>query len=108
MAKKKSKKIVDVKAAAANDNSVVELPTPEPITADQLATGVSARTAAIRRSRDEQVNKAVLTRIGGAECPRFYPMTWLQRDAFMAQNTEAAKIVKARYEAHLASIKRRV
>jgi hypothetical protein len=32
-------------------------------------------------------------------------MTWMQRDSFMAQDTPEAKIVRERYEAHLASIK---
>jgi hypothetical protein len=105
MAKKSRKaRTKDVKAAAANDDTI-ELPKPEPVTAEQIATGASARTAAIRRSQAGKFNKAVLSVIGGKECPRFFPMTWIQRDSFMAQDTEAAKIVRERYEAHLASIK---
>jgi hypothetical protein len=75
---KKSRKArtKDVKAAAANDlQPVVELPEPEPVTAEEIATGVNARTAAIRRSQAGKFNKAVLSVIGGKECPRFYPMT---------------------------------
>ena len=102
--KKKSRKVTDVKKAAAID---IEIPKPEPVTAEQMATGtvLSARTAAIRRSQAGKFNKVVLTVIGGAECPRFYPMTWAERDKFMAGNTEAAKIVKARYEQHMKTIK---
>ena len=101
MAKKK-KKIVDVKAAAANDDTI-EIPRPEPVTAEQIATGVSPRTAAIRRSQAGKFNKVVLTVIGGAECPRFYPMTWAERDAYMAKPENT--VVRERYEAHLASVK---
>jgi len=94
MAKKSKnrKRITDVKAAAAHDDQPVEQ-TPAPIipaevpqarvTAEQIATGtvVSARTAAIRRSQAGKFNKGNLTVIGGAECPRFYPMTWVEHDS---------------------------
>ena len=95
----------DVKAAAANDIQPVEIPKPEPVTAEQMATGtvLSARTAAIRRSQAGKFNKVVLTVIGGAECPRFYPMTWAERDAYMAKPENT--VVRERYEAHLASVK---
>jgi hypothetical protein len=63
---------------------------------------LSARTAAIRRSTEGKFNKVILTQIGGAECPRFYPMTWKERDAFMAKPENAA--VRDRYEKHLASV----
>jgi hypothetical protein len=102
MAKKK-KKIVNVKAAAAND--VIEVPKPEPVTAEQMATGtvLSAHTAAIRRSQAGKFNKVVLTVIGGAECPRFYPMTWAERDAYMAKPENT--VVRERYEQHLVTVK---
>jgi hypothetical protein len=109
---------IDVKSAAANDNTElaanqeviaapVELPKREPVTAEQIATGtvVSARTAAIRRSQAGKFNKAVLSVIGGKEAPKFYPWTWEQRDKFMAGDTVEAKVVKARYQAHMASVK---
>jgi hypothetical protein len=64
---------------------------------------VSARAAAIRRSTEGKFNKQVLSAIGGKECPRFYPMTWQERDAFMAKPENA--VVRERYEAHLASVK---
>jgi hypothetical protein len=104
--RKSSKKAVDTKMAAANDTTI-EIPKPEPVTAEQIAMGTapSARTAAIMRSRLGKFNKQNLTVIGGAECPRFYPMTWAERDRFMAQDTEAAKIVKERYQKHMANIK---
>ena len=101
--KKSRKHTKDVKAAAAPD--VIEVPKPEPVTAEQMATGtvLSARTAAIRRSQAGKFNKVVLTVIGGAECPRFYPMTWAERDAYMAKPENT--VVRERYEAHLASVK---
>ena len=107
MKKISKKRTTDVKAAAANDIQPVEIPNPEPVTAEQMATGtvLSARTAAIRRSQAGKFNKVVLTVIGGAECPRFYPMTWAERDKFMASGTPEALAVKARYEAHLATVK---
>ena len=111
---RKSRKAVDTKMAAANDQSVapeatpaapIELPKPEPVTANQIATGVSARTAAIRRSQAGKFNKVVLTQIGGKEAPKFYPRTWQQRDAFMSQDTPEAKAVKARYDLHMKGVK---
>jgi hypothetical protein len=83
---------------------VVEISKPEPVTAEQMATGtvLSARTAAIRRSQAGKFNKVVLTVIGGAECPRFYPMTWAERDAYMAKPENT--VVRERYEKHLASV----
>ena len=101
--KKSRKHTKDVKTAAAND--VIEVPKPEPVTTEQMATGivVSARTAAIRRSQAGKFNKVVLTVIGGAECPRFYPMTWAERDAYMAKPENA--VVRERYEKHLVTVK---
>lgn len=72
---------------------------------EKLPVVVTARAAAIRRSTEGKFNKVVLSQIGGAECPRFYPMTWVERDKFMAGDSEAAKIVKARYEAHMKLVK---
>lgn len=111
--RKSSKKVVDVKAAQANDKSIER---PTPLTPEQIITNdekaatpapaapVSARTAAIRRSQAGKFNKVVLTQIGGAEAPKFYPWTWEQRDKFMASGTPEAEAVKARYRAHLATI----
>src|SRR5258708_32728306 len=67
----KRNRVVDVKAAAANDTSIVERLSPEQIIAnDEKApvapdAPVSARTAAIRRSQAGKFNKVVLTQIGG-------------------------------------------
>jgi len=41
----------------------------------------------------------VFNKIGGKECPRFAPMTWKERDVFMAKPEN--KAVRQRYEAHL-------
>ena len=111
--RKSSKKVVDTKMAAANDTSTVERLTPEQVikndekapVAPVAEAPVSARTAAIRRSQAGKFNKVILTQIGGAEAPKFYPWTWEQRDKFMASGTPEAKAVKDRYEAHLASVK---
>jgi hypothetical protein len=61
------------------------------------------RSLAIRRSAEGKFTKVILNRIGGKECPRFSPMTWKERDAFMAKPENAA--VRERYKAHLASVK---
>jgi hypothetical protein len=86
---------------------VAEAPAPEATTGGTARpkakpADLSARTAAIRRSTEGKFNKIILTQIGGAECPRFYPMTWKERDAFMAKPENAA--VRERYEKHLASV----
>ena len=41
----------------------------------------------------------MFNKIGGKECPRFAPMTWKERDVFMAKPEN--KAVRERYEAHL-------
>lgn len=117
MANKKSRKrnrTTDVKAAAANDTTLANLPPrlePETIIANDAAEAakpaeapVSARTAAIRRSQAGKFNKQNLTVIGGKEAPKFYPWTWAQRDKFMASGTPEAEAVKARYEEHLRTV----
>jgi hypothetical protein len=65
-----------------------------------MATGV--RTKAARRTAEGKFTKVVFAQIGGKECPRFAPMTWKERDAFMAKPENAA--VQERYEKHLASV----
>ena len=87
---------------------VAEAPVPEPTTGGTAQpkakpADLSARTAAIRRSTEGKFNKVILTQIGGAECPRFYPMTWKERDAFMAKPENA--VVRNRYETHMVSVK---
>ena len=72
-----------------------------PKTTAKVASGVRAKAA--RRTAEGKFNKVILTQIGGAECPRFYPMTWKERDAFLAKPENAA--VRERYQAHLASVK---
>src|ERR1039458_4287227 len=65
------------------------------------ATGV--RSEAARRTAEGKFTKIIFNQIGGKECPRFAPMTWKERDAFMAMTENAA--VQERYEKHLASVK---
>jgi hypothetical protein len=74
----------------------VETPTPAP------APVLSVRQESIRRSVAGKFNKVVLSQIGGKECPRFYPMTWKERDTFMAKPENAP--VRERYEAHMKSV----
>ena len=96
---------VSAAAPQVENVPVAEAPAPKPTIAAQpnaKPADLSARTAAIRRSTEGKFNKAILTQIGGAECPRFYPMTWKERDAFMAKPENA--VVRERYEKHLASV----
>jgi hypothetical protein len=60
------------------------------------------RQKAARRTAAGKFTKVIFNRIGGKECPRFGPMTWKERDKFMATLEGAA--VKERYEKHLASV----
>ena len=64
------------------------------------ATGIRAKAS--RRTAEGKFTKAIFTQIGGKECPRFAPMTWKERDAFMAKPENA--VVRDRYEKHLASV----
>ncbi len=66
----------------------------------KTATGVRAKAA--RRTAEGKFTKVIFNQIGGKECPRFAPMTWKERDAFM-EKTENA-VVRERYEKHLASV----
>ena len=64
------------------------------------ATGVRAKAA--RRTAEGKFTKVIFNQIGGKECRRFAPMTWKERDAFMAKPENA--VVQERYEAHMASV----
>ena len=66
----------------------------------EVATGVRAKAA--RRTADGKFTKVIFNQIGGKECRRFAPMTWKERDAFMAKPENA--VVRERYEKHLASV----
>jgi hypothetical protein len=66
----------------------------------KVATGVRAKAA--RRTAEGKFSKVVFAQFGGRECPRFAPMTWKERDAFMAKPENAA--VRGRYEKHMASV----
>ena len=72
-----------------------------PKTPKPAATGVRAKAA--RRTAEGKFTKVIFNQIGGTECPRFAPMTWKERDVFMAKPENA--VVRERYEAHLASVK---
>ena len=107
MKTKKEKKTRKAKKEAATKSAPAATPNLKPrLTAEQIATApTSLRQASIQRSVREKVNRIILTQIGGAEAPKFYPWTWAQRDEFMGKDTPESKVVKARYEAHLATIK---
>jgi hypothetical protein len=72
----------------------------QPKPAIKVAAGV--RALASRRTAEGKFTKVIFTQIGGKECPRFAPMTWKERDKFMAKPEGAA--VKERYEKHLARV----
>jgi hypothetical protein len=71
-----------------------------PKTTAKAATGV--RSEAARRTAEGKFTKIIFNQIGGKECPRFAPMTWKERDGFMAKPENA--VVRERYEKHLASV----
>ena len=70
-----------------------------PKTTAKAPKGVRAKAA--RRTAEGKFTKIIFNQIGGKECPRFAPMTWKERDAFMAKPENA--VVRERYEKHLAS-----
>jgi hypothetical protein len=88
--------------------AVVEAPEPEAITEtiaqpEDKPAVLSSRSEAARRTAEGKFTKAVFAQIGGTECPRFAPMTWKERDVFMAKPENS--VVRERCEAHLASVK---
>ena len=60
---------------------------------------LNVRQKAARRTAAGKFTKEVFNKIGGKECPRFAPMTWKERDAFMAKPEN--KAVRQRYEKHM-------
>ena len=64
---------------------------------------VNARQKAARRTAAGGFTRVIFNKIGGKECPRFAPMKWKERDAFMATPEGAA--VKQRYDAHMKGVK---
>ena len=54
----------------------------------KVATGVRAKAA--RRTAEGKFTKIIFNQIGGKECPVSQPMTWKERDAFMAKPENAA------------------
>jgi hypothetical protein len=87
------------KSAAAEEKTTPAVKQGKPTA--KAATGV--RSEASRRTAEGKFTKAIFTQIGGKECPRFAPMTWKERDAFMAKPENAA--VRGRYEKHMALVK---
>jgi hypothetical protein len=84
-------------AREAKTNPAAKRPKP----ATKVPSG--ARAIASRRTTQGKFTKVIFNQIGGKECPRFAPMTWKERDAFMAKPENV--VVRERYEAHLASVK---
>jgi hypothetical protein len=89
MAKKTTRRATKAKAAAKRPKTIAKAP-----------KGIRARGS--RRTAEGKFSKVIFNQIGGKECPRFYPMTWKERDAFMAKPENA--VVRGRYEKHMASV----
>jgi len=64
----------------------------QPKPAIKVAAGV--RSLASRRTADGKFTRVIFNQIGGKECPRFGPMTWKERDAFM-EKPEGAVVLSA-------------
>ena len=96
---KKTKRVRRVKGETKHATPAAVKAPKAPKVPKPAATGVRAKAA--RRTAEGKFSKAIFTQIGGKECPRFAPMTWKERDAFMAKPENA--VVRERYEAHLAS-----
>ena len=110
---RKSRRVLDVKKAQANDPTpAVETPVatkevpaaaqPKAKVAAKKASPISTRALASRRTADGKFTKVIFTQIGGKECPRFAPMTWKERDAFMLKPEGVA--VRERYIAHMQTL----
>ena len=99
--RKASKKQAEVSRPVATQAATKVAPAAHKVETPTLAPTLSVRQESIRRSVPGKFNKVVLSQIGGKECPRFYPMTWKERDAFMAKPKGAP--VRERYEAHMKS-----
>jgi hypothetical protein len=91
--KGRSKRTTQVTTKASKAPKAPKVPKP-------AAAGV--RSEAARRAAEGKFTKAIFAQIGGKECPRFAPMTWKERDAFMSKPENAA--VRDRYEKHLESV----
>jgi hypothetical protein len=91
-----------VEASPVVEPAAAEVPAKKAyvLTKENLAN----RAAATARTSAGHWNKAAFIKVGGAECPRFAPMTWVERDRFMARDTDAARAVKARYDEHMAEV----
>ena len=66
------------------------------------AVAPSVRSEAAKRTAAGTFTKIIFNQIGGRECPRFAPMTWKERDAFLAKPENT--VVLERYEAHMKSV----
>jgi hypothetical protein len=96
----KTKKVRRTKGNTKHRTQVTTKASKAPKAPKPTATGV--RSEAARRTAEGKFTKVVFTQIGGKECPRFAPMTWKERDAFMAKPENA--VVLERYEKHMASV----
>jgi hypothetical protein len=96
----KTKKVRRTKGRSKRTTQVTTKASKAPKAPKSSATGV--RSEAARRTAEGKFTKTIFTQIGGKECPRFAPMTWKERDAFMAKPENA--VVRERYEKHLASV----
>lgn len=65
---------------------------------------INVRQKAARRTAAGGFTRVIFNRIGGKECPRFYALTWKERDAFMKSPQGA--VVKERHEKHMTSVRK--
>lgn len=103
------KPVEETETATTSVSTVTSQATPAPATQPTAAqpkvklTASYIRSIAAQRTAAGKFTKVIFNQIGGKECPRFAPMTWKERDAFMAKPENA--VVRERYEARLASVK---
>jgi hypothetical protein len=108
--KAKQVEVVDTKMLAAGDKPEAVIETPAkpkrerkakaqaPAFSPEVAKEIRANST--RRSAQGKFNAEVFKVIGGAECPGYQKLTWVQRDALHLENAA----VRERYEAHMASL----
>jgi hypothetical protein len=91
-------------SSATKEPSAAPQPQAKPVAkvAKKKPATNSSRALASRRTADGKFTKVIFAQIGGKECPRFAPMTWKERDAFMQKPEGAA--VRERYVAHMATL----
>lgn len=96
----KTKKVRRSKGRSKHTAHVTTKASKAPKAPNPTATGVRAKAA--RRTAACKFTKVIFNQVGGKECPRFAPMTWKERDAYISKPENAA--VRDRHEKHMASV----